>query len=128
VQDDDVSVVDAFLLHQIESIPHLEALLLLWRSQPKNWTLEDVSRGLFLTADATRAILNDLLRRTLISYDSADRGFFRYEPDPQRDKLMRSIEKVYREELIRVTKLIHSKPSTAVQAFARAFRLKKDDE
>ncbi len=128
MENDDPRVVDAFLLHQIESIPHLEALLLLWRTRPKNWTLEEMSRGLFLTAGATRAILNDLVHRTLIGCVSAECELCHYEPDPQRDRLMQSVEQVYRQDLIRVTKLIHSKPSAAVQAFARAFRLKKDDD
>jgi hypothetical protein len=124
----DTRVVDAFLLGQIESIPHLEALLLLWRSRPKDWTLEEMSRGLFLTTEATREILSDLVRRTLVTCVSGDGEVCRYEPDPQRDKLIESVEEAYRTELIRVTRLIHSKPSGAVQAFARAFRLKKDKE
>jgi hypothetical protein len=126
VEQDDARVVDAFLLHQIESIPHLEALLLLWRNRPNDLTLQEISRGLYLTADVTRDILADLAGRTLIRV-TAETEFSRYAADPERDKLIQSVEQVYRGELIRVTHLIHSKPSAAVQAFARAFRLKKDD-
>ena len=39
---------------------------------------------------------------------------------------MAAVDTTYRRELIRVSRLIHSKPSAAVREFARAFRLKKE--
>lgn len=86
-----------------------------------------MSKSLYLNANATRAILQDLARRTLISCPTDACELCHYEPDPERDKLMRAVAQTYQTEMIRVTKLIHSKPSAAVHAFARAFRLKKDD-
>jgi hypothetical protein len=32
--------VDQFILVEIDSVPHLEALLLLWNSKPRKWSLE----------------------------------------------------------------------------------------
>jgi hypothetical protein len=36
------------------------------------------------------------------------------------------VDATYRRELVRISSMIHSKPSPAVRQFARAFRLKKD--
>jgi len=120
------SNIDQFLLDQIDTIPHLEALLLLWNSRPKKWSLEDMAQALFVATDAAKEILDDLARRDLIV--SGAFGNYHYETSPQRDQLVADVDSTYRKELIRVSLLIHSKPSSAVREFARAFRLKKDRE
>ena len=43
-----------------------------------------------------------------------------------KDELIAAVDSAYRKELIRISRLIHSKPSAAVREFARAFRIKKD--
>jgi hypothetical protein len=53
---------------------------------------------------------------------------FSYQPDPERDQLLGSLNAIYREEMIRISTMIHSKPSSAVREFARAFRLKKEQK
>jgi len=118
--------VDGFLLEQIDSIPHLEALLLLWNSRPRLWTAEDVGKALFLKTDAARLILADLVRKKLISVSREQPEAFWYEQEAERDMILTAVDSAYRTDLIRVTRLIHSKPSAAVRAFAQAFRLKKD--
>lgn len=120
--------VDEFLLEQIDTVPHLEALLLLWNSRPKEWLVEEMASSLYLAPEAARSILDDLARRGLISAITGATESFRYEPGSERDQLIDAVDGTYRRELIRITRLIHSKPSAAVRAFARAFRIKKDRE
>lgn len=127
-QDDDVSrAVDRFLLDQIDTVPHLEALLLLWNRRPKSWAVEEMAKELYLAPAPTQAILDDLVRQGLIVL-TPDFETYRYGSNPERDRLVGSVDSTYRRELIRITRLIHSKPSSAVRAFAQAFRLKKDRE
>ncbi len=116
---------DKFLLEKIDTVPHLEALLLLWNKRPKSWAVEEMAKELYLAPEPTRAILDDLVRQELIVLAPAPGGY-RYEPEAERDRLIGSVDSIYRRELIRVTRLIHSKPSSAVRAFAQAFRLTKD--
>jgi predicted ArsR family transcriptional regulator len=118
--------VDQFLRETIDTVPHLEALLLLWNSRPKQWTTEDMAKRLFVSADAAKEILDDLVRQRLIVADPD--GAYRYEEARERDRLLQAVDMTYRRELIRVSRLIHSKPSAAVRAFARAFRFKKEGE
>lgn len=125
-QDQGNPDVDQFLNDQIETIPHLEALLLLWNSRPKEWPVDEMAKALYLPPETAKEILDDLVRRRLISAILGTNESFRYDSEPEKDRLMSAVDSTYRRELIRITRMIHAKPSAAVRAFARAFRLKKD--
>ncbi len=115
--------VDRLILDEIDSVPHIEALLILWNSRPKAWSVEELAALLYLPLDRTRQILEDLQQRSLII--SAENGTS-YNPAHPRDHLMADVDRTWRRELVRVSNLIHSKASPAVREFARAFRFKKD--
>jgi hypothetical protein len=124
----DQDAVDRFILEQIDSVPHLEALLLIWNWRPKEWTSEEMAERLFLEPAAARDILDHLSRGKLIAASASTPKKYGYLGDPEHDRLLMAVDLTYRRELIRVSRLIHSKGSPAVRAFARAFRIKKDDE
>jgi predicted ArsR family transcriptional regulator len=126
-QANDRAEVDRFLLERIETVPHLEALLLLWNSRPKIWSADAVADALYVSQDAARQILEDLLRQNLIAMSGSPSDCF-YESEAARDRLVGLVDLAYRRELIRITRLIHSKPSAAIREFARAFRLRKEHE
>lgn len=115
--------IDRFILSEIDSVPHLEALLLLWNSRPKQWLVDEIAGLLYIPADRTREILQDLQQRELVVMTFA--GCF-YNPHSSRDSLMEELDRTYRRELVRISNMIHSKASPAVREFARAFRLKKE--
>jgi hypothetical protein len=115
--------VDRFILDEIESVPHIEALLILWNSRPRQWPVEELAALLYLTQDRTGQILEDLLQRAIIV--SGDGGAS-YNPTYSRDHLMEDLDRIWRRELVRVSNMIHSKASPSVREFARAFRFKKD--
>lgn len=126
LEHDDIGrEVDRFLLDQIDTVPHLEALLLLWNSRPKGWAAEEMAKALFVAPETAKAILDDLLRQNLIVTSSGQPADYIYESETRRDRLMATVAETYRRELIRLSRLIHSKPSAAVREFARAFRIKK---
>lgn len=120
------SPVDRFIVEQIDSVPHLEALLLVWRSRPKKWDVEEMARSLYVKREVAERVLEQLAQRSLIRHadDSNDQYF--YEVDAARDPLLEKVDQTYRQELVRISRLIHSKASVAVHDFARAFRFKKD--
>jgi predicted transcriptional regulator len=121
--------VDRFILEQIDSVPHLEALLLLFNSQPKVWTVEEMASALYVRQDQAEKILEGLLQRELIAADPRTPGayFYSTENDP-RNQLLDAVNEIYRREVVRISSLIHSKASAGVRDFARAFRIKKDKE
>lgn len=119
--------VDRFVMDRVDSVPHLEALLLLWRERPQAWSAESLARRLWVKPDVARDILQDLVReRLIVAMSGSDE--FSSQPDPEVDTLLGSLNDIYRAEMIRISTMIHSKPSSAVREFARAFRLKKEQE
>jgi predicted ArsR family transcriptional regulator len=129
IDDKSRSIVEQFIVEQIDSVPHLEALLLLWKSRPKPWSVDQMANDLYLSHDDTVNILANLAQRGLISVASDNPGLYFCAPQSQEtEKLFQDLDRIYRTELIRVSQMIHSKASAAVRDFARAFRFKKDRE
>ncbi|MEO8598090.1 MAG: hypothetical protein ABI759_32520 [Candidatus Solibacter sp.] len=122
---DDDRAVEQFLNDKIDTVPHLEALLLLWASRPKAWSISEMAKGLYVVPEAAAEILDDLARQGLIAQDTGAAEYY-YESHSDRDPIVAAVEATYRRELIRISRLIHSKPSAAVREFARAFRIGKD--
>jgi hypothetical protein len=121
--------VDRFILAQIDSVPHLEALLLLFNSRPKAWSTEEMARSLYVRNEVASKILDSLLQRKLIvaSHEKPDVFFYSVDDDA-RNTMLHDVDAIYRKEVVRISSLIHSKASAGVRDFARAFRLKKDDK
>lgn len=118
--------VDEFILEQIDTVPHLEALLLLWNSRPKQWTVEEMANALYVPSGVARNILQGLTRRGLL----ARRGVpdsYSYESG-KRDGLIQAVDAAYRRNLIRISRMIHSKAAPGIREFAQAFRFTKDRE
>ena len=121
--------VYTFVLDQIETVPHLEALLLLWNSRPQPWTVENLSKRLYVSKEIVDALLDDLVRRGLIECVQGPPDGYRYESSSiAQDQLLSTLDLTYRRETVRISTMIHSKPSSSVREFARAFRFTKERE
>jgi len=121
--------VDQFILDEIDSVPHLEALLMLRNDRSKEWTVDEMAKGLYVSTDIARKILQNLVQRRLITVMAGTAEHYRYESQSEeRDALLRLVDATYRRELVRVSTMIHSKASPAVREFARAFRFTKDKD
>ena len=126
-QDQFDAQVDRFILHEIETVPHLEALLLIWNTRPQPWTAESLSQRLYISPNKVHELLDDLVRRFLIVLVPGKPSAYRYAADSQdKDQLLAAVNETYRRELVRVSTMIHSKPSAAVREFAQAFRITKE--
>jgi predicted ArsR family transcriptional regulator len=121
--------VDQFILDKIDSEPHLEALLLLWNSRPAEWSAEELAKRLYVDRSLARKLLEDLTREEIVVGVPGSIGQFRYETRSEgRDKLIELLDMTYRKQLVRISTIIHSKASSAVRDFARAFRFTKEKE
>jgi hypothetical protein len=119
--------IDRFIVDEIDSVPQLEALLLVWNNRPKEWNSGSMARALYVSPDVAQDILRRLAQRHLIAEVNANSGQYVLQVDSaEREQLLASLDKVYRRELVRVSTMIHSKASRAVRDFASAFRFKKD--
>lgn len=119
--------VARFIEDQIDSVPHMEALLLLWQSAREAWSADQLASRIYVSPDAAAQILRDLARRQLVRATSENPNRFTY--DGAWDEgvgLMKRVAQAYRQHLVLVAHRIHSKASGAVREFARAFSIKKD--
>jgi hypothetical protein len=121
------SAVDEFIQRELDGVPHLEALLLLWNSRPRAWTSAEMGAALYVSDSYARDILQNLTRHGLATHEESD--LFSYQStSPERDTLVATLETEYRRNLIRITRILHAKASPGLREFADAFRFKKDRE
>lgn len=116
--------VQRFIVDHINSVEQLEALLLVRSHPTRSWTTEEVSHALYTPVAAAQMRLSDLQARGLLS---AEGDGWRYNSaSAERDQLVGELARLYRERRVTVITLIYSKPQRQVQAFADAFKLRKD--
>ncbi|MEO8313655.1 MAG: hypothetical protein ABI645_02575 [Pseudomonadota bacterium] len=117
-----------FIERRIDSVPHLEALLLLWKNPAVAWTEGDISARVYVSRDQAQAILRDLARHGLINVTSEVPNLYSYNVAWDESQLMDKVATTYRRHLVRLAELIHEKAgSEAVRDFARAFKFKAED-
>jgi hypothetical protein len=119
--------VYGYILEKIDSVPHLEAVILIWNSRPVAWTAEELASRLYVTTDRASEILQDLTRCQLVQQVVASPSKFSYFPrNEEQNEWMFRVDTVYRREIVRISNMLHSKASPSVREFARAFRFKKE--
>lgn len=115
-----------FIDREIDTIPHLEALLLIWKNSPRQWSADEIAKELYVSSELARNVLQNLQRRGLLSVEN---GLYRYASRSiKRDTLVQALDAIYRRELIPISKLIHSKGTAAMRDFAKAFRFTKNKD
>jgi hypothetical protein len=119
--------VGRFVVEKIDTVPHLEALLLLWESAPKSWSAEEIAVRVYVPPERALALMQDLARQRLLTSEAGSEERHRYDASwDETGAMMQKVATTYRRHLVRVANLIHSKASPAVRDFARAFQFKKD--
>jgi hypothetical protein len=116
--------VERFIVDEIDSVPHLEALLLLWRNAPNPCSAQQIAEQLYIPHGQGAAIAEDLHRRGLLAREGG--RFFYDTRSEERNRLLEGLDAMHRQELIRVSGIIHSKASPGIRAFADAFRFRKE--
>ena len=85
--------VDQFILERIDTVSHLEALLLLFNSRPKTWSTEEMAKSLYVRNDAASKILDNLLQRNLIAASPDTLGHFFCSPEGEaQTRLLRVLQ------------------------------------
>ncbi|MGH9735016.1 MAG: hypothetical protein ACRD8A_10565 [Candidatus Acidiferrales bacterium] len=120
--------VDRFILEQIDTVPHLEALLLEWKKRPKAWSVDEMAAELYVPGEQASRILRDLTAREFLQelYGAPIR--YQYASSAERDVVISDLDAVYRRDLIRISRMIHTRAPSALRDFAGAFRLTKEKQ
>lgn len=114
-----------FIFDNIETVPQLEALLLIWQNNMRTWTAEELAARIYVSTADARNIFDYFRRRGLVSEPTADTFQYASEWDPS-NELMPRVAKTYSRNLVGIARMIHSKGSASVREFARAFQIKKE--
>ena len=106
--------IDRFILDCIDSVPHLEALLLLWRSRPRAWTEEQIGKRLYLENGAASEVMEGLVRHGLVAPVPGRSRHYRYEAG-ERDKALSAVDTAHRKDLIRISTMIRKKSARSAE-------------
>lgn len=117
--------VRRFVLTSIPTVPHLEALLLLWREPSREWPLHEIAARLYVP-DATAApIAEDLCRAGLIVCEGEPLRYRSQRESQELTELLDALDATYSRQLRAVTALIHSNIDRKAARFAQAFNWRK---
>ena len=112
-----------FILRYIDSVAHLEALLLLRASPETAWEAVAVAARLYSSAEQAGEVLAQLCDERLLVCEN---GLYRYGGQPpEHIAMIDRLADSYAKQLIPITNLIHSKPRR-IRQFADAFKFRKD--
>ena len=117
--------VRRFILTSIPSVPYLEAVLLLRADPAQAWGPAQLSRRLYVP-EQTSAELLALLHANGIAAGTDAAGTIRYAPAAELGAVVDSLAAAYSQDLVAVTRLIHSRIDRRAQQFADAFRFRKE--
>ena len=115
--------VRLFIFDCIESVAHLEALLLLKDTPEQDWDVSSLARRLYIGHAEATAILEHLSTCELAQRSGA--GFRYHTRDAERRRLIDALAESHARYLVPLTRLIHEKAS-GIRKFADAFKFRKD--
>lgn len=118
--------VRRFLEDSIDSVPQLEALLLMFDEPRKRWSVPDISARTYISHAEADKLLVRLARRNLIHSDDDGAHFAIQAGEATTRALLEDVARTYRANLTQVATFIHEKPPASVKEFARAFDLKRN--
>lgn len=120
--------VRRFILANIDSIAHLEALLILRANPQYKWDCKGIAERIYLTEEETETVLRRLVARKLIKTETLGTRIYYYQPKSQNIAgTIDQLAETYSKYLVPVTNLIHQKPRRDIEEMADAFRLKKKE-
>lgn len=119
--------IDRFLVDEIDTVPQLEALLLIWNRRPKRWYRSELAKALYISQELAGDVLRHLMQHHFVVKVEGGGDCYELQVESeQTQQLLEGLDGMYRRELVRVSNLIHEKASRAVRDFASAFRFKKE--
>jgi hypothetical protein len=111
-----------FILRFIDSVAHLEALLLLRASPQTSWDVPTTARRLYTTEEQAGEVLAQLYADGLLTREN---DLYRYgSPSAEALSMIDRLADSYAKQLIPITNMIHGKPRR-IRQFADAFKFRK---
>ena len=121
--------VERFIIDHIETVEMLSVLLLLYADPNRSWSAVEVGTESRTNEWSAQMHLEDLFRRGLLRSEGEQPARFQFET--RFSTIVDTVARTYRERRAAVITTIYTKPDEPlppdpIQAFADAFKLKKD--
>jgi hypothetical protein len=117
--------VRRFINDYIDSVPALEALLLLRKRPAQRWTPAELAAELYIDVRMVTVMLAELHARGLCGTEAGAEPQYVWRPSsPQLAEAIDRLADLYGRYLVAVSNLIHGKPRPSVRGFSDAFRLR----
>lgn len=114
-----------FLTESIDSVAHLEVLLMLLTNPEKKFSAEEVSRELRSNVHSAENQLEQLTNKGLLR--KQEPRHYQYAPSSdEKDQKVKELHDIYRKMPVAVVTCIYEKPQDKLKDFSDAFKLKKD--
>lgn len=118
--------IQRFILRSVDSVPHLEAVLLLRHNPKMEWDARTMAQNLYISEKKARELLSDLCTAGFAAVKNA---LYCYSPiSEELRKTVDRLSETYAKNLIEVTHLIHSKTSKQAQEFGDAFKWQNEKD
>jgi hypothetical protein len=118
----------SFVENYFDSIEQIEALSLLVQNPDRTWTADEVNHELRSSPRSLLVRLETLHGMGALQKADGSPPRFQFKPrTPETESLIAELLEAYRTRRIAVINLIYSRPPKALQSFADAFKLKKDE-
>jgi Mn-dependent DtxR family transcriptional regulator len=118
--------VRRFILTSIDSVPYLEALLLLRNAPDQSWDSVRVAQRLYVSEKVATELLSELSVAGFVAITEPETSY-RYHPSSDELRLIiNQLAEMYAKNLVEVTNLVHSKIGKRAKQFADAFKWRKD--
>jgi Mn-dependent DtxR family transcriptional regulator len=117
--------VRRFILTSVPSVPYLEAMLLLRGEPSAGWDTAALARRLYISQQTAEDLLRQLAEAGVVT---AGNEGVRYRPPEELVALVDELARLYAEQLVEVTELIHTRQERRARQFADAFRLRKKED
>lgn len=112
--------IQRFILTSIDSVPHLEAILLL-RNLDTEWTASGIAQRLFISEKKAGEILDDLCTAGFAG--KKDGNAYHYDPQsPGLRETLDELNQVYPRHVVEISRFIHSKTDQQAKTFGDAFK------
>jgi hypothetical protein len=119
--------VRRFVLTSVPSVPHLEAALLLHGQPGQARSVAEVAARLYVPERTAAELLRALCAAGILQCTEVPEPRYQYPPNAAAlAAAMDALARVYAENLVGITTLIHDATQRSAQRFSDAFRLRKD--
>jgi hypothetical protein len=122
--------IKRFILTSIDSVPHLEAILLFRRHLQEEWDAKALAQRLYIPEKKAAEILAELNGGGFIAVRQ-DGPLLLYHYQPRSAELKELIDQladIYVKHLVEVTNLIHFKINKQAQQLGDAFKWQKEKD